>query len=53
MANTVTIKINGKEITAEAGKTILQAARDNDFDIPAMCYEPRLDPHRSCLVCSV
>ncbi len=53
MANTINIKINGKDITAEAGKTILQAARDNGFDIPAMCYEPRLDPHRSCLVCSV
>jgi formate dehydrogenase major subunit len=49
----VNIKINGKEINAKLGKTILQVARENGFDIPAMCYEPRLDPHRSCLVCSV
>jgi formate dehydrogenase major subunit len=53
MANNITIKINGKEISAEPGKTILQVARDNGFDIPAMCYEPRLEPHRSCLICSV
>ncbi len=53
MANTITIKINGKSIVTEPGKTILQVARDNGFDIPAMCYEPRLEPHRSCLVCSV
>jgi formate dehydrogenase major subunit len=49
----VNIKINGKEINAALGKTILQVARENGIDIPAMCYEPRLDPHRSCLVCSV
>jgi formate dehydrogenase major subunit len=49
----VNIKINGKEINAKLGKTILQVARENGFDIPAMCYEPRLEPHRSCLVCSV
>jgi|WetSurMetagenome_2_1015567.scaffolds.fasta_scaffold00686_15 formate dehydrogenase major subunit len=49
----VKIKINGKEIDAALGKTILQVARENGIDIPAMCYEPRLEPHRSCLVCSV
>jgi formate dehydrogenase major subunit len=53
MANTISIKINGKDIQTESGKTILQAARDNGIDIPAMCYEPRLEPHRGCLVCSV
>jgi formate dehydrogenase major subunit len=53
MANTITLKINGKQIVTDPGKTILQAARDNGIDIPALCYEPRLDPHRSCLVCSV
>lgn len=53
MGKNVTITINGKKITTDSDKTILNVARENAIHIPAMCYEPRLEPHRSCLVCAV
>jgi len=49
----VTFKLNGKEIVADNAKTILQVARDNGVDIPTLCYDPRLPPYGSCLVCVV
>jgi formate dehydrogenase major subunit len=53
MGKNVTLKINGKEIVADSDKTILNVARENGINIPAMCYDPRLEPYRSCLVCVV
>ncbi|MGC9042783.1 MAG: FAD-dependent oxidoreductase [Myxococcota bacterium] len=53
MANSVKIKINGKEIIADSSKTILNVARENGIDIPTLCYDPRLPPYGSCLVCVV
>ncbi|WP_005034458.1 FAD-dependent oxidoreductase [Holophaga foetida] len=49
----VTFKLNGKEVVADNSKTILQVARDNGVDIPTLCYDPRLPPYGSCLVCVV
>nr|WP_320132212.1 FAD-dependent oxidoreductase [uncultured Holophaga sp.] len=49
----VTFKLNGKEVVADNSRTILQAARDNGVDIPTLCYDPRLPPYGSCLVCVV
>lgn len=53
MANSVKIKINGREIVADPSKTILNVARENGIDIPTLCYDPRLPPYGSCLVCVV
>jgi len=53
MANTVKIKINGREIQADPSKTILNVARENGIEIPTLCYDPRLPPYGSCLVCVV
>ena len=36
--STVSCKINGREITCEAGTTILEAARAAGIDIPTLCY---------------
>ena len=33
----ITIKINGREISAPAGSTILEAARLADIEIPTLC----------------
>jgi formate dehydrogenase major subunit len=49
----VRVTINGTAITADNAKTILQVARDNGIDIPTLCYDPRLPPYGSCLVCVV
>ena len=35
----VKLTINGKEITAPVGSTILEAARRNGIYIPTLCYD--------------
>ena len=35
----VKLTINGKEITAPVGSTILEAARQNGIYIPTLCYD--------------
>jgi len=50
----VRLKINGEEIEAEAGKTLLQVIRENNLDeIPTLCYSQELGPDPSCFLCVV
>jgi NADH-quinone oxidoreductase subunit G len=51
--DTVTLRIDGREITTEKGKTILHAALDNGISIPYYCYHPGLGVDGSCRVCIV
>jgi len=51
--STVEITLNGKKISAEAGKTILQVAEDNGIRIPTLCHNEKLKPFGSCWVCVV
>ena len=50
---TVNLTINGQSITAEAGSTILDAARSAGIYIPTLCYHSDLMPDGNCRVCSV
>ncbi len=50
---TVTLTIDGRSITVEKGRTVLQAALDNGIDIPYYCYHPALGVDGSCRVCIV
>ena len=45
--------LDGREITARPGQTILQAARANGMYIPALCDHPALSPFGACRVCLV
>jgi len=47
------ISINGKEFKAEAGQTVLQAAKENRVYIPSLCYHPKTGPAGKCRVCVV
>jgi NADH-quinone oxidoreductase subunit G len=49
----VTLTIDGRQITAEKGKTVLQAAIENGIKIPYYCYHPGLGIDGSCRVCLV
>ena len=40
--NTVTLTINGREITVAKGRTLVEAASEAGIEIPVFCYEPRL-----------
>ncbi|WP_297484370.1 NADH-quinone oxidoreductase subunit G [Sulfurimonas sp.] len=53
MSKIINFKIDGKEVTAQKGETILQAARKNDIYIPTMCYISKTSPCASCRICSV
>ena len=53
MTGEIKLKINGKEITARAGETLLKIATDNGIDIPTLCYADHLDPYGGCGMCVV
>ena len=49
----VTLTIDGRQVTAEKGKTVLQAAIESGIKIPYYCYHPGLGIDGSCRVCIV
>jgi NADH dehydrogenase/NADH:ubiquinone oxidoreductase subunit G len=49
----VKLTIDGKEVLAKEGTTILQTARDQGIRIPTLCYHERLNPINSCGLCVV
>lgn len=53
MMNQLRLKINGKNITAYEGMTILEVARENGIYIPTLCYLKKVLPIASCRVCVV
>ena len=50
---TVNITINGKQITAQAGQTVLQAAQGAGIDIPVLCQHPAISTWGACRICLV
>ena len=51
--DTVTLTIDGRQITVEKGKTVLQAAIEGGIPVPYYCYHPGLGIDGSCRVCVV
>lgn len=49
----ITLTIDGKKITSEPGKTILEAAKQGGITIPTLCYHESLLPIGSCRLCVV
>ncbi len=49
----VTLTINDREVRAEGGVTILEAARDAGIHIPTLCYHEKLAPYGACRLCTV
>jgi len=49
----ITATINGTEVQADAGTTILDVARLVGIEIPTLCYSPDLKPTGNCRVCVV
>ncbi len=45
--------IDGRPVTAAAGTTILEAARQIGIRIPTLCHVPGLEPSSSCFLCAV
>ena len=50
---TVNLTIDGRQITVEKGKTVLQASIEAGISVPYYCYHPGLGVDGSCRVCIV
>ena len=50
---TVTLAIDGEEITVAEGTTILEAARAPGKEVPVICYHDATTPNGLCRVCVV
>ena len=54
MSDTVKLTIDGKEIQAPRGASVLKAALDNGVYIPHLCYMDSMpEPHAGCRLCFV
>ena len=53
MSKIINFTIDGQNVTASKGETILQAARRAGIYIPTMCYISKTSPCASCRICSV
>lgn len=49
----ISLTINGLEVKAEPGMTVLQAAQAHGIYIPTLCYLPQLRPAGACRMCVV
>ena len=51
---TISLKINGRDVTARTGQTLLEVVHEQKLDrIPTLCHSPELEPYGSCFVCVV
>jgi len=53
MTENITLVIDGKEISVEQGKTLLDAARENGIDIPTICWHQATKANGLCRLCVV
>ena len=49
----VKLTIDGRQVIADDGKTILEAALENGIYIPHLCYHENLNPNGGCRLCVV
>lgn len=51
--NEMRLTIDGREVTATEGTTVLEAARSEGIYIPTLCYHQDLEPYGGCRLCMV
>ena len=49
----ILIQIDGKEVGAKKGMTVLEAAQGAGISIPTLCHHPKLEPFGGCRICIV
>jgi len=49
----ITMQIDGKEVRASEGMTVLEAARAAGIEIPTLCHSDQLKPAGHCRMCMV
>jgi len=49
----ILLQIDGKEVGAREGMTILEAALSAGISIPTLCHHEKLEPYGACRICIV
>ena len=49
----IQLQIDGQDVEAEQGMTILEAARSVGIHIPTLCHHEALEPYGACRICVV
>ena len=49
----ITLRMNGLDVQAEEGWTLLDTARFYGLEIPTLCYKDGLSPWGGCRLCLV
>ncbi len=49
----ILLQIDGKEVKATEGMTVLQAAQSAGIFIPTLCHHEKLEPYGGCRICTV
>jgi bidirectional [NiFe] hydrogenase diaphorase subunit len=49
----ITLQIDGREVKAKEGMTILEAAQSVGINIPTLCHHEKLEPYGACRICTV
>ncbi|MGA2734349.1 MAG: 2Fe-2S iron-sulfur cluster-binding protein [Syntrophobacteraceae bacterium] len=49
----ILLQIDGREVKAREGMTILEAAHNVGISIPALCCHEKLEPYGACRMCTV
>ncbi len=49
----IRLQIDGKEVAASEGMTILEAAKTVGITIPTLCHYEKLEPYGACRICTV
>lgn len=47
------LQIDGKDVEASEGMTVLEAAQRAGIEIPTLCHHERLEPYGACRICTV
>ncbi len=49
----ILLQIDGKEVKAREGMTVLEAAQGAGISIPTLCHHEKLEPYGGCRICIV
>ena len=49
----ILLQIDGKEVRAKQGMTLLEAAQEVGISIPTLCHHEKLEPYGGCRLCTV
>jgi bidirectional [NiFe] hydrogenase diaphorase subunit len=49
----ILLQIDGREVEAREGMTVLEAAQSAGISIPTLCYHEKLEPYGGCRICTV